>query len=48
MGEFRHRAAGSPPALVIGYAQMPEPAIRAGVRELAEAVHAARRLGQIG
>ena len=48
MGEFRHRAAGSPPALVLGYAQMPEPAIRAGVRELAEAVHAARRLGQIG
>jgi hypothetical protein len=27
---------------VLGYAQMPEPAIRAGVHELAEAVRAAR------
>ncbi len=43
MGDFRPAAAGSPPALVLGYAQMPEPTIRAGVRELAEAVHAARR-----
>lgn len=43
MGDFRPAAAGSPPALVLGYAQMPEPTIRAGVRELADAVHAARR-----
>ena len=43
MGDFRPAGAGSTPALVLGYAQMPEPSIRAGVRELAEAVHAARR-----
>ncbi|MGN6168797.1 MAG: PLP-dependent aminotransferase family protein [Solirubrobacteraceae bacterium] len=42
MGDFRPAAEGSPPALVLGYAQMPDPTIRAGVRELAEAVHAAR------
>jgi DNA-binding transcriptional MocR family regulator len=43
MGDFRPAPAGSPPALVLGYAQMPEPTIRAGVRELAKAVHAARQ-----
>jgi GntR family transcriptional regulator/MocR family aminotransferase len=43
MGDFRPDAAGSTPALVLGYAQMPEPTILAGVRELAEAVHAARQ-----
>ena len=43
IGDFRPAAGDSPPALVLGYAQMPEPTIRAGVRELAEAVHAARR-----
>ena len=43
MGDFRPAAAGSPPALVLGYTQMSEPSIRAGVRELAEAVHAARQ-----
>jgi GntR family transcriptional regulator/MocR family aminotransferase len=43
MGDFRPAAVGSPPALVLGYAQMPAPTIRAGVRELVEAVHAARR-----
>ena len=43
IGDFRPASGGSPPALVLGYAQMPEPTIRAGVRELAEAVHAARR-----
>jgi GntR family transcriptional regulator/MocR family aminotransferase len=43
VGEFRPDAAGSPPALVLGYGQMPEPTIRVAVRELAEAVHAARR-----
>jgi len=30
-----------PPTLLLGYAQIPEPAIRSGVRELAEAVRAA-------
>jgi DNA-binding transcriptional MocR family regulator len=39
----RPASGGSPPALVLGYAQMPEPTIRAGVRDLAEAVRAARR-----
>jgi GntR family transcriptional regulator/MocR family aminotransferase len=43
MRDFRPASAGSPSALVLGYAQMPEPTIRAGVRELADAVHAARR-----
>ena len=42
MGEFRPDASDRPPALVLGYAQMPEPAIRAGVHELAQAIHAAR------
>jgi hypothetical protein len=31
-----------PPTLFLGYGQMPEPAISAGVRELAAAVRAAR------
>jgi GntR family transcriptional regulator/MocR family aminotransferase len=43
MDDFHPGAIGSPPRLVLGYAQLPEPTIRAGVRELAEAVHAARR-----
>jgi GntR family transcriptional regulator/MocR family aminotransferase len=42
MSEFRPDARARPPALLLGYAQMPEPAIRAGVRELAQAVRAAR------
>jgi GntR family transcriptional regulator / MocR family aminotransferase len=42
MSDFRPNARGRPPALVLGYAQMPEPAIRAGVHELAKAVRAAR------
>jgi len=29
--------------IMLGYASLPEPAIRAGVRELAEAIHAAAR-----
>jgi DNA-binding transcriptional MocR family regulator len=33
---------GGAPTLMLGYAQAPEPSIRAGVRELAEAVRAAR------
>jgi len=42
MSEFRPEAVDRPPALVLGYAQMPEPAIRAGVRELSEAVRMTR------
>ena len=42
MSDFRPHAVDHPPALVLGYAQMPEPAIRAGVRELSEAVRASR------
>ena len=34
----RHRPGDGPPTLMLGYAQMAEPAIRAGVRELAAAV----------
>jgi GntR family transcriptional regulator/MocR family aminotransferase len=41
MSAYRPDFADRPSALVLGYAQMPEPAIRAGVRELAEAVRAA-------
>ena len=43
MSDFRPDARERPPALMLGYAQMPEPAIRAGIRELSEAVRAARR-----
>jgi GntR family transcriptional regulator/MocR family aminotransferase len=42
MSDFRPDGRGRPPALVLGYAQMPEPAIRAGVHQLAEAVRVAR------
>jgi GntR family transcriptional regulator/MocR family aminotransferase len=42
MSDFRPAVAGRPPALVLGYAQMPEPAIRAGIHELAAALRAAR------
>ena len=44
MSEYRPRAARQPPALLLGYAQMPEPAIRAGVRQLSEAVLLSRSL----
>ena len=44
MGEYRAHVAPRPPALLLGYAQMPEPAIRAGVRELSEVVRSARSL----
>ena len=43
MTDYQPEVAGRPPALVLGYAQMPEPAIRAGIHELGEAVRAARR-----
>ncbi len=42
MSDYRPSVTDRPPALVLGYAQMPEPAIRAGVKELAEAIAAAR------
>ena len=42
MDEFTTANAASQPALVLGYAQMPEPTIRAGVRELADAVRVTR------
>ena len=42
MADYRPDARGRPPVLLLGYAQMPEPTIRAGVHELAEAVRAAR------
>jgi GntR family transcriptional regulator/MocR family aminotransferase len=42
MSDFRPGGPPRPPALVLGYAQMPEGAIRAGVRELAAAIRAAR------
>jgi GntR family transcriptional regulator / MocR family aminotransferase len=42
MSEYRPAVCSNPPALLLGYAQMPEPAIRAGVQELAAAVRASR------
>jgi NAD(P)-dependent dehydrogenase (short-subunit alcohol dehydrogenase family) len=42
MSDFRPHGVDRPPALVLGYAQLPEPAIRAGVRALSEAVRASR------
>jgi GntR family transcriptional regulator/MocR family aminotransferase len=42
MSDYGPVAAGAPAVLMLGYAQMSEPAIRAGIRELAEAVRAAR------
>jgi GntR family transcriptional regulator/MocR family aminotransferase len=42
MSDYRPASPGRPPTLLLGYAQMPEPTIRAGVHELAEAVRAAR------
>jgi GntR family transcriptional regulator / MocR family aminotransferase len=43
MSDYRPHVVHRRPALVLGYAQMPEPTIRAGVREIAKAVRAARR-----
>lgn len=42
MADYRPDTPGRPPVLLLGYAQMPEAAIRAGVHELADAVRAAR------
>jgi GntR family transcriptional regulator / MocR family aminotransferase len=44
MGDYRPDHDG-PATLLLGYAQMPEPSIRAGVRELAAAIEHARPLG---
>ncbi len=41
MADYRPDTRGRPPVLLLGYAQMPESAIRAGVHELAKAVRAA-------
>jgi GntR family transcriptional regulator / MocR family aminotransferase len=41
MGEYRHTPRPGPPTLLLGYASTPEPAIRPGVRAIAEAVRAA-------
>jgi GntR family transcriptional regulator / MocR family aminotransferase len=41
MADYRPDTRGLPPVLLLGYAQMPESAIRAGVHELANAVRAA-------
>jgi GntR family transcriptional regulator / MocR family aminotransferase len=42
MADYRPDTCGRRPVLLLGYAQMPESAIRAGVHELATAVRAAR------
>lgn len=42
MRDYRPDALSRPPILLLGYGRMREPAISAGVRELAAAVHAAR------
>jgi GntR family transcriptional regulator/MocR family aminotransferase len=44
MNDYRPGADSHRPTLLLGYGQMPEQAIRAGVRELATAVRAARRV----
>jgi GntR family transcriptional regulator/MocR family aminotransferase len=43
MGDYRIKAGDYSPTLILGYAQSPEPTIRAGVTEIAEAVRATRR-----
>jgi GntR family transcriptional regulator / MocR family aminotransferase len=40
MHEYRHRPLAAPPTLLLGYANVSEAAIRAGVREIAAAVEA--------
>ena len=42
LGDYEPEDDRYPPTLLLGYPQLPEPAIRAGVRLLAEAVRAAR------
>jgi GntR family transcriptional regulator/MocR family aminotransferase len=45
LAHYRLRERADPPTLILGYAQVPEATIRAGVRELAAAVRAARTTG---
>jgi GntR family transcriptional regulator / MocR family aminotransferase len=45
MSRYRLAPGAHPPTLVIGYAELPEAAIRSGARELAAAVHATREPG---
>jgi GntR family transcriptional regulator/MocR family aminotransferase len=42
LGQYGSARAPGAPTLLVGYGQMPEPAIRPGVHALAEAVRAAR------
>jgi GntR family transcriptional regulator/MocR family aminotransferase len=42
MADYRPETRGRPPILLLGYAQLPEPSIRAGIHELANAIRAAR------
>jgi GntR family transcriptional regulator/MocR family aminotransferase len=42
MNDYQSGVRSRPPTLLLGYGQMPEHAIRAGVRELALAIRAAR------
>jgi GntR family transcriptional regulator / MocR family aminotransferase len=42
LSDYRTERRSGPPVLILGYAQSPEPTIRAGVREIAEAVRATR------
>ena len=43
MRDYRPEGDTGALTVMLGYAQLPEPAIRAGIRELAEAIRAARR-----
>ncbi len=43
MGEHRIRSRGGPPTLLLAYARVDEPTIRAGVKQLADVVRAVRR-----
>jgi GntR family transcriptional regulator/MocR family aminotransferase len=45
MRDYWPRDSSRPPTLMLGYAKMPEPTIRAGVHEIAEAVRASRTRG---
>jgi GntR family transcriptional regulator / MocR family aminotransferase len=43
MSDYRPHSEGHPPTLLLGYAQMPEAAIHAGIHELAAAIQAVRK-----
>jgi GntR family transcriptional regulator / MocR family aminotransferase len=45
MGEYRAHAGSGHPTVLIGYGQSPEPKIRPGIDELADAIQATRRSG---